>query len=93
MKNWKTKEVKKLVQVIMAMKCENDLQDFLRDLLTLGELDDISRRWRVAELLNQGLTYREISKQTGHSTATVTKIAYWVNNGVGGYQKALEKVK
>lgn len=93
MKNWKTKEVKRLVQIIQTLKNDTDLQNFLRDLLTLSELDDVSRRWQVVELLNQGFTYREISKKTGHSTATVTKIAYWLNNGVGGYKTALNKIR
>jgi TrpR-related protein YerC/YecD len=55
------------------------------------ELEEFSRRWEVAGLLNKGESYREIAKQTGVSTATVTRIAYWLEHGEGGYAKALRK--
>ena len=44
-------------------------------------------------LLDAGLHYAEISKQTGASTATITRIASWLNHGEGGYRRMLDKLK
>lgn len=93
MKIWKTGKLKQLGQTLLAIKKEDDLLEFLRDLCTLDELEELSSRWQAAKLLSQGLPYREIAKKTKLSTTTVTRIAYWMENGEGGYKKALEKTK
>jgi TrpR-related protein YerC/YecD len=88
---WKTKKLKLLAQALVKIKSEADMVNFLRDIGTLEELDTLSSRWQVVELLEQGKPYREIAKKTGVSTTTVTRIAHWLNHGEGGYQKALEQ--
>ena len=49
----------------------------------------LSERFEVAKQLAQGKTYREISKNTGASTTTVTRVAKFLENGEGGYRKVL----
>ena len=46
----------------------------------------------MVRLLDQGLHYAEISRLTGASTATITRIASWLNHGEGGYRAMLEKM-
>jgi phenylacetate-CoA oxygenase PaaH subunit len=41
----------------------------------MGELHDMAQRWAVVRLLDEGLHYADISKRTGASTATITRIA------------------
>ena len=53
----------------------------------------MSQRWAVVRLLEQGLHYADISRRTGASTATITRIASWLHHGEGGYQRALERLK
>ena len=89
--NWKTPKLKRLATALVSIKTENEMQNFLRDLCTLEELAELSNRWQAAEMLNKGVSYREIAIKTGMSTTTVTRIAHWMNNGEGGYKKALEK--
>jgi len=89
--NWKTPKLKKLAKALMSIKKEIDMQNFLRDLCTLEELEEISNRWEAVGLLNKGLPYREVATKTGMSTTTVTRIAHWIKHGEGGYKKALEK--
>ena len=36
--------------------------------------------------------YAEISRETGASTATITRIASWLNHGEGGYRAMLDKL-
>jgi uncharacterized protein YerC len=44
-------------------------------------------------LLDGGKRYAEISRETGASTATITRIASWLNHGEGGYRAVLERTK
>jgi TrpR-related protein YerC/YecD len=69
-----------------------EAERFFRDLCTLGELRDLSQRWAVVRLLNQGLHYAQISQRTGASTATITRIASWLRHGEGGYRLMLDRL-
>ena len=93
MKNWKTPKLKKLSKAFVEIDNTKDMQNFLRDLCTLEELDAMSSRWEVVLMLDKGIPYREIAEKTGVSTTTVTRIAHWLKHGEGGYEKVLEKMK
>src|SRR5487761_2255643 len=58
---------------------------FLRDLCTTAELDAMGQRLTVARLVRDAVPYQEISRRTGASTATVTRVAHWLRYGEGGY--------
>jgi TrpR-related protein YerC/YecD len=90
---WQTKEMSELVDAIRALKSRVELEAFLRDLCTLGELEAMAHRWEVARLVHQGLPYTEIAEKTGASTATVTRVAHWLNHGEGGYRIAIDRAK
>jgi TrpR-related protein YerC/YecD len=70
-----------------------EVATFLRDLCTLSELEAMAHRWQVAKLLEEGLPYLEISKRTHASTTTVTRVAYWLRHGEGGYRLALDRTR
>lgn len=89
----KNKRFKSLFEVIANLKSPKESADFFRDLCTLEELEEMTGRWQVAELLNQGYSYRDIAAKTGLSTTTVTRVAYWLNFGRGGYRLALKRKK
>ncbi len=88
-KPWKTKAMKELFEVIPKLENREDVARFFRDLCTLDELEKMGERWEVARLLHKGLPYREIAKETGASTTTVTRVAHWLRRGEGGYRKML----
>lgn len=90
---WKTPKLKKLIQALLTLKTENELLSFLRDLCTVDELQELSIRWEIVQMLENNLSYREIAKKTGVSTTTITRIAYWLENGENGYKTALTKIK
>ena len=89
MNNWKTQKLKKLSHAILSLKNEADMLNFLRDLCTLEELEELSARWEAAQLIAKKMPYREVAKKTGLSTTTVTRIAHWLHHGEGGYATAL----
>ncbi len=79
-----------LCVAICACKTPEQLASFLRDLATLSELQAWSERWLVVNLVAQGMSYRDIAKKTGASTATVTRVAKFLNDGEGGYRAVLQ---
>jgi len=85
--------MKELFDAIRALKSRTELEAFLRDLCTLGELEAMAHRWQVARLVHKGLPYTEIAEKTGASTATVTRVAHWLNHGEGGYRIAIDLTK
>lgn len=80
-----------LLDAIVALPDRAAAARFLRDLCTLRELHDMAQRWQVVQLLDLGRSYTEISRETGASTATVTRIAQWLHHGTGGYREALDR--
>jgi TrpR-related protein YerC/YecD len=91
--DWRTPDTDALVDALLHLEDREDATRFLRDLCTLGELHALSQRWAVARLLDAGLHYAEISKRTGASTATITRIASWLHHGEGGYRTMLDRVR
>jgi TrpR-related protein YerC/YecD len=91
--DWRTANVEALFNTILRLDDRDEAARFFRDLCTLGELHDLAQRWAVVRLLDQGLHYAEISQLTGASSATITRIAQWLNHGEGGYRAMLDKLK
>jgi TrpR-related protein YerC/YecD len=92
MDDWRTGDVEELILALLRLETEDEAAGFLRDLCTLGELRDLAQRWAVVRRLGQGEHYASISRETGASTATITRIANWLHHGEGGYQRALERL-
>jgi len=84
---------KDLFAAIASIRNAAECRSFLRDLCTLSELTSMIERFQAARLLQRGLSYREISQRTGSSTATITRVSYWLRNGAGGYEKILNRVR
>ena len=93
MTTWRTPKLKKLTSALLSLKTETELLNFLRDLCTVDELQELSMRWEIVQMLENNSSYREIAKKTGVSTTTITRIAYWLENGENGYKTALTKLK
>ncbi len=88
---WRSEDTSDLLDTILALPDREAAERFFRDLCTLRELHDLAQRWHVVRLLDDGIPYAEISRTTGASTATVTRIAQWLNHGTGGYREALDR--
>ena len=91
--DWRTPNVEALLGAIVELDERDEAARFFRDLFTLGELHDLGQRWAVVRMLDQGLHYAEISRLTGASTATITRIASWLNHGEGGYRAMLDRLR
>ena len=91
--DWQTEETRELFAAILRLEDRDEAAAFFRDLCTLGELRDMAQRWAVVRLLEQGLHYADISRRTGASTATITRIASWLHHGEGGYRRMVDRLR
>ena len=93
MKKLKAKEINKLYDAIVSIEERKECEEFLRDLLTKTELNEVATRWLVARLLDKGTTYIEIEDITGLSSTTVARVHKWLKKSKGGYVAMLDKIE
>ena len=86
------KKTDQLFEAIISLKSVKEAEAFFRDLCTIEEITEMSERWQIARLVNQGLPYREIAAKLAVSTTTVARVASWLYNGAGGYRQALSRL-
>lgn len=86
------KELKELYKAILKLKNIDECRRFFRDLCTLEELVEMSKRWQAARMLAKKRSYRDIAEETDLSTTTVARVAHWLNYGEGGYQLMLDRL-
>ena len=91
--NWASTETSDLLETVLALRNRDEAERFFRDLCTIAELEAMAHRWQVARLVDEGLPYHEVSRRTGASTTTVTRVAHWLRHGEGGYRLALDRGK
>jgi TrpR-related protein YerC/YecD len=91
--DWRSTDVDELIGALLRLEGPDEAARFLRDLCTLGEIRDLAQRWAVVRRLDAGEHYAAISRETGASTATITRIASWLKHGEGGYREALDRSK
>ena len=87
-----TKSVEKLFDAILLLNSKEDCKKFFEDVCTIKELQDISQRLDVACQLKEGKSYPEISKNTGASTTTISRVNRCLVYGNGGYREILDKL-
>ena len=82
-----------LVRAFLSLKTENECRAFLEDLLTTREVLDLSQRLLVARLLDRKLVYSEIARETGASSATISRVNRCYTYGAGGYTTVLPRLR
>ena len=74
-----------------AVRDKKFLVDFLSDLLTPTELNEIVARWQIVKRLAKGMSQREISKQLHITLVTINRGARVLENQSGGFQQILKR--
>lgn len=87
----KRQDTKELFESILELKNVEECELFFDDLCTVSELNALSQRINVAKLLRENMVYSDIAKQTGASSATISRVARCLNYGNGGYAIALDR--
>ena len=85
MSSWHNKSTDGLCEALLSLKTKEECYAFLEDICTIKEALDISQRLSVAKMLKNGVSYAKITKETGASAATISRVSKCCEYGTGGY--------
>uniref|UniRef100_A0A7C3WX60 DNA-binding transcriptional regulator n=1 Tax=Dictyoglomus turgidum TaxID=513050 RepID=A0A7C3WX60_9BACT len=89
---WVDDDVEFLVKAILSLKNEEEVLRFLEDICTINEIKELSQRLKVAKMLYEGKSYEEIEKETGASSATISRVKKFLYYGADGYKTVLDRL-
>lgn len=81
-----------LMRALLSLSGTEDAYRFCEDVLTVQELKSITQRLEVAVMLKHKITYQEIAKKTGASTATISRVNRSLLYGADGYNLVLKQI-
>ena len=87
------KSVENLFDAILTLKTRDECYRFFEDVCTVNEILDLAQRFDVACMLTDGSIYTEISKETGASTATISRVNKCLQDGSEGYKLVMDRLK
>ena len=62
------------ISSILCEICDPDeMTEFLQEMLTPAECKDLSLRWRLMQMLSEGVTQRKIAAELGISLCKITR--------------------
>lgn len=77
---------------VLTLENKEECYKFFEDVCTVKELTAIAQRFEVAKMLREERTYLDIAKETGASTATISRVNRSLNYGNEGYDMAFERM-
>ena len=80
-------------KAVLALDSEKACKMFFEDILTEAEMKAITQRLQIAGMLDRGLTFAEINRITGASSATIAKINQVLRNGNRGFRYVLDRIE
>ena len=89
---WDSESTQQFANVLSTIDDAKTMENFLSDVMTEKEIDEISARLVAAQMLRSGAKYTEIVTATKLSSRTVARISDWLQNGTGGYDAALQLI-
>lgn len=90
MEAFSIKNYDNLFDAVLKLETVDECRKFFEDLCTIKELESLSQRVEVARLLYDGGNYQDISRLTGASTTTISRVSRCLNYGAGGYRLVLD---
>lgn len=89
----KDESMDQLFEAILLLETEEECYQFFEDVGTVSELKAFAQRLQVARMLRDGKTYQKIEKETGASTATISRVKRYLQYGAGGYSLVLSRLQ
>ena len=79
-----------LMEAVLKLESVEDAYRFFEDICTIAEIKSMAQRIEVARLLRAGVTYQEIARETGASSATISRVNRALLYGAEGYVRVLD---
>ena len=86
-------DVDALFEAVLSLKNLEECYAFFEDACTIKEILDVSQRLKAAKMLAAGSNYADISRETGMSTATISRVSKCLEYGAGGYHTAIARME
>ena len=84
-----TKFIDELAQVIISLENKEVAKAFLKNILTPGELEEISKRLQIVKLLKNGVSQRKVAQKLNVSIGTVSRGSRELKYGASGFNQIL----
>lgn len=84
-------DLDELCRALSCLQTPEEVAAFLEDICTLNEMTSLAQRFRVAQLLDSGEQYLRIVKDTGVSSATISRVNRCLKYG-DGYRLVLDRM-
>lgn len=81
-----------LFEALLSLENQDECYRFFADLTTIPEIKSLAQRLQVAKMLMQNETYTVISKTTGASTATISRVKNALFYGSDGYKLIIDRL-
>jgi len=65
--------MKQFFEILNKLKTPQEIENLFDEIFTESELDILSKRWRILNMLKDGVTQREIAKTLNVSLCKVTR--------------------
>ncbi|HBK0453167.1 TPA: hypothetical protein LE158_001531 [Staphylococcus pseudintermedius] len=86
------KALDELFDAFLTLETREECYQFFDDLCTVNELQSLSQRLQVAKMIKQGYTYATIEKESGASTATISRVKRSLQWGNDAYTMILDRM-
>ena len=92
MSKWLNDDTRDLFRALLSLENEEECRLFLEDVCTVKEITDMAQRLKVARMLRAKTSYACINRETGVSTATISRVSRCLDYGPGGYELVLGRL-
>ena len=82
----------KLFEIFTQLNTVEEVEDFLKDLCTNKEVEQMAQRIKAAELIAEGKTYTQVAEEIDISSATIARVSQALKYGKG-YKKFIKADK
>jgi TrpR family transcriptional regulator, trp operon repressor len=88
----RTKNIKEISNLLSNINDADLIEGLLKELFTEKELNNLSSRWEIVKLLDQGLTQRKIAKDLHLSLCNITRGSKELNKKKSALKKVLKLI-
>lgn len=82
-----------LFECILKLESKEECYAFFGDLCTVAELKEMSKRMKAARMLKENAVYSTIVKETGLSSATISRVNRSLKYGNDGYDIVFNRLE
>ncbi|MCU0822125.1 MAG: trp operon repressor [Spirochaetes bacterium] len=87
------RKIKEISKILAKTDNEKIIEKFLESILTEKEINDISSRWELVKMLDEGVSQRKISEKLGLSLCKITRGSRELKKRDSSFKKMIDGYK